>query len=212
MEGKRSKDRTAVRLGLTELPVVELDRERADAARNREKVLEAAERLFRERGAENVSMDDVARAAGVGKGTLYRRFGDRSGLAFALLNARESEFQEECIRGAPPLGPGAPPEERLIEFGRRLLAYVEERGDLVLAAQSGAPGRRGASPVYTFYSTHVALLLRELDPELDAEYTAHALLSTLSAQSILMLRLEQEMPRERIAAGYEALVRALARG
>jgi AcrR family transcriptional regulator len=175
-------------------------------------VLEAAERLFRERGADDVSMDDVARAAGVGKGTLYRRFGDRSGLAFALLNARESEFQEDCIRGAPPLGPGAPPEDRLIAFGRRLLEYVEDRGDLVLAAQSGTPGRRGASPVYSFYTTHVALLLRELDPELDAEYTAHALLSTLSAQSILMLRREHEMPRERIAAGYDALVRALARG
>ena len=39
-------------------------------------------------------MDAVAEAAGVGKGTLYRRFGDRNGLAYAILDEREREFQE----------------------------------------------------------------------------------------------------------------------
>src|SRR4051794_39789351 len=67
--------------------------ERADAARNRERILEAAERLFAEQGVPNVSMDDIAACAKVGKGTLYRRFGDRGGLALALLDAREAEFQ-----------------------------------------------------------------------------------------------------------------------
>src|SRR3954454_3811127 len=57
--------------------------ERADAARNRRKVLAAAEELFAARGVAAISMDDVAAAAGVGKGTLYRRFGDKSGLASA---------------------------------------------------------------------------------------------------------------------------------
>ena len=73
--------------------------ERADAARNRRKILEAAQTLFAERGVECVSMDDVARAAHVGKGTLYRRFGDRASLAFALLDERERALQEACIRG-----------------------------------------------------------------------------------------------------------------
>src|SRR5438874_797892 len=81
--------------------------ERADAARNRRKILEAAQALFAERGVDQVSMDDVARAAQVGKGTLYRRFGDRASLAFALLDERERALQEWIIRGEPPLGPGA---------------------------------------------------------------------------------------------------------
>src|SRR5262249_15009929 len=64
-------------------------RERADAARNRARALAAAEQLFAARGVTAVTMDDVATAAGVGKGTLYRRFKDKSGLAAALLNDRE---------------------------------------------------------------------------------------------------------------------------
>ena len=54
-------------------------------------------------------MDQVAAAAGVGKGTLFRRFGDKSGLAAALLDARERVLQEAVLFGPPPLGPGAPP-------------------------------------------------------------------------------------------------------
>src|SRR6185312_10778811 len=76
--------RTAVRLNIrTTVRIVDLNLaasaapiERADAARNRRKVLAAAEGLFATRGVAAVSMDDVAAAAGVGKGTLYRRFGD----------------------------------------------------------------------------------------------------------------------------------------
>ncbi|MDX6646530.1 MAG: hypothetical protein QOK40_2257, partial [Miltoncostaeaceae bacterium] len=83
--------------------------ERADAARNRARALEAAARLFDEQGVENVSMDAIAEAACMGKGTLYRRFGDRAGLALALLDERERRLQESILRGPPPLGPGAPP-------------------------------------------------------------------------------------------------------
>jgi len=46
-------------------------------------------------------------AAGVGKGTLIPRFGDRAGLAVALLDERERELQERILSGRPPLGPGA---------------------------------------------------------------------------------------------------------
>ena len=95
-------------------------RERADAARNRVKVLAAAEELFARHGPDCVSMEAIAAAAGVGKGTLFRRFGDRAGLARALLDDRERRLQDDMIRGEPPLGPGAPPCERLIAFGRLL--------------------------------------------------------------------------------------------
>ncbi|MFC7584972.1 TetR family transcriptional regulator [Nonomuraea antimicrobica] len=82
--------------------------ERADAARNRAKILAAAGEIVLARGVEALAMADVAAAAGVGVGTLYRRFGDRSGLAYALIDEREREFQASFIEGPPPLGPGAP--------------------------------------------------------------------------------------------------------
>src|ERR1700709_1977778 len=108
------------------LPVVDGEPgERADAARNRRRILVAAERLFEAQGVEQVSMDAIACEAGVGKGTLFRRFGDRAGLVLALLDGGTREFQDALIRGKPPLGPGAPPVERLIAFGHGFIDLLE---------------------------------------------------------------------------------------
>ena len=112
-----------------QLPLIEDDPlERADAARNRARILCSAARLFDERGIECVSMDDIADAAGVGKGTVFRRFGSRSSLAQAVLSERERAFQEHIVRGTPPLGPGAPPRERLSAFGEGLLDHLHAHG------------------------------------------------------------------------------------
>ena len=146
----------------TDLPVLGSEpHERSDAARNRRKVLEAASRLFECHGAANVSMEAVAAEAGVGKGTLFRRFGDRASLARSVLEQREIDLQEGMIRGPAPLGPGAPAYERLCAFGRAYLDFLERHGDLILAAEFGVPGLRLAHPVYAFYRTHVTLLLNE---------------------------------------------------
>src|SRR5438552_1410926 len=90
------------------LPIAGERRERADAVRNRELVLQAARELFAERGVENVTMDEVARRAGVAKGTVFHLFGDRSGLALALLDEQERAIQDRLLHGEPSLGPGAP--------------------------------------------------------------------------------------------------------
>jgi AcrR family transcriptional regulator len=60
---------------------------RADAERNRQRILEAAAEVFTERGLD-ATLDDVARHAGVGVGTVYRRFPDKASLADALFNER----------------------------------------------------------------------------------------------------------------------------
>src|SRR3954468_11431835 len=112
-------------------------RVRADAARNRARILEVTSELVAEHGIEGVSMDDVARAACVGTGTLYRRFGDRAGLAFALLDEQTREFQNALIAGPPPLGPGAPASERLQAFGAGYIALLERHSALMAAAAPG---------------------------------------------------------------------------
>src|SRR6202790_4235737 len=151
-----------------DLPQIEPDGfERADAARNRERILCAARRLFDERGASCVSMDEIAEQAGVGKGTLFRRFGSRAALARAVLSERESNFQEAIIRGAPPLGPGACPGDRLIAFGEAVIEMLESHHELLIAAEAG--GERFNSAPYAIYRLHMSLLLREADPDCDAE-------------------------------------------
>jgi AcrR family transcriptional regulator len=183
---------------------------RADAARNRRKVLDAAQRLFERHGVANVSMDAIAREAGVGKGTLFRRFGDRATLAFSVLEESERQFQEALIRGPAPLGPGAPAVERLIAFGRGFIARLEAHGDLMLAAQtSGPPGARFHVGAYGFHRAHVDLLVREAAPGLSAGYVPDVILSALGAELYLHLRHDRGLTPGRIADDYEQLVRAM---
>jgi AcrR family transcriptional regulator len=190
---------------MKELPVVQdAPPERADAARNRGKVLAAAERLVAECGASCVSMDAVAREAGVGKGTLFRRFGDRAGLMQAVLSERERLFQEQIIRGPAPLGPGAPPVERLIAFGQELQRHHADYGELLAAAE--AAGARYRSAPFAFYRTHVSVLVREAAPDADSEYLTDVLLAALGAEHLDYLRRVREMDDERMAAGWADLV------
>jgi AcrR family transcriptional regulator len=183
--------------------------ERADAARNRQRVLAAAHRLFVRDGVACTSMDAIAAEAGVGKGTVFRRFGDRASLAEALLDSSERAFQEAFIRGPAPLGPGAPACERLIAFGRRQLGRYSDEGDLLLAAQTaGTPGRRFGAGPYGAYHAHLALLLSQAAPTIDAQYAAEALLALLSAELILH-QLDRGMTLSRLGDGWEQVVRQI---
>lgn len=188
-----------------ELPVIAEEAvERQDAARNRERILCAARRLFEERGAGCVSMDEVAEAAGVGKGTLFRRFGSRSALAAAVLSERERAFQEAFIRGEPPLGPGAPPAQRLIAFGEAMLDTLEAHSELLLAAEMGPA--HFEHPAFAVHRLHVTLLLGQADPGCDAELIAQMLMAALGAELFIHLRSVRGMEPERIKAGWRDLV------
>jgi AcrR family transcriptional regulator len=152
-------------------------------------------------------MDDIAADAGVGKGTLFRRFGDRASLAHALLDATESEFQEQLIRGEPPLGPGAPPCERVIAFGDAMIDLCVERRDLMVEVQAG--GRWLRTGIYAGYRGHLAYLIAQAAPEQDAEYASDALMSMLRADLVHHLVLDRGMPAERLKAGFRALATSL---
>ena len=162
----------------------EAPQERADAARNRGRILDAAANLIDERGVEAVSMDDVAAAAGVGKGTLYRRFGDKAGLGVAILDARERDLQEAILRGPPPLGPGAPPRERLHAFIDAYLDYLGRNLDLVLMCETAGSGARYRSGVYSGWRRHAEVLLTNCavdEPGLRADFLLAALGADLHA-------------------------------
>ncbi|MDR8414992.1 TetR/AcrR family transcriptional regulator [Nonomuraea sp. 3-1Str] len=179
-------------------------KERADASRNRATVLDAAARLFAAHGVEAVSMDQVAKAAGVGKGTLFRRFGDKSGLAAALLDARERVLQEAILYGPPPLGPGAGPAERLAAFVDAYLDYLLEHLAVIRMSETGSPGARYRIGAYRFWHRHVAILLGGTP---DPDHSAHALLAALSAVHVTALL--PELGERRIRAGVLRLARSL---
>ena len=197
-----------VPLPLTTAPLPE--RERADARRNRERILCAAARLVDEHGIDCVSMDDVAAAAGVGKGTLYRRFGDRWTLLRALIEEPERDFQEELIRGEPPLGPGAPPVERLRAFGAGQLGLLENHARLMFAGDKILAGRHD-HPVYAFHRVHLAYLLREiLGDGARTDYLVDALLAALAPDLFLYQREVRGMSLEDLIDGWQTLADAVA--
>jgi AcrR family transcriptional regulator len=175
-------------------------KERADAARNRAAVLDAAARLFAAQGIAAVSMDAIAAAAGVGKGTLFRRFGDKAGLAVALLDARERDLQERILRGPAPLGPGAPAPERLRAFLAAHLDHVLDNLDLVRVSETASPGARYRVGSYRFWHRHAALLLGEARPDLrDLDHAAHDLLAGHAAEHLAALL--PDLGAERLRAG-----------
>jgi AcrR family transcriptional regulator len=183
--------------------------ERCDAARNRALLLDAAALLVAERGADAVTMDAVAARAGVGKGTVFRRFGSRSGLMHALLDHTESELQQAYLHGPPPLGPGADPIERLVAYGRARLAMVEVQGD-VLRAVENSPELRFGGPARQVSLVHVRTLLSQAGTPGDLALLAQSLLAPLEASLVLHQVRALHMLIDRIADAWEDLVRRIA--
>jgi len=195
---------------LPELPVVASEpAERADAARNRRRVLAAADRLFARDGVSCTSMDAIAAEAGVGKGTLFRRFGDRASLVRAVLGDRERAFQDAFIRGEPPLGPGAPPAERAVAFGEGMLDLLEQHAELMVAGKFLRPEGTVRSGPQAVYHVHLATLVRAAAPDLDAALVADTLLAGLDAELFLHQRRGRELGLEELKRGWAALVRRL---
>lgn len=153
-------------------------------------MLEAADRLFAELGVKNVSLDAIAAAAGVGKGTVFRRFGDRAGLAVALLDEREQELQAKILTGPPPLGPGAPAVERVTAFLDAYLDLLDRHVELFMDSENASDGARYRIGSYRLWHRHIAMLVEEARPELDADYTAHVILAPLAADLHSALRTE----------------------
>jgi AcrR family transcriptional regulator len=179
--------------------------ERRDAARNRVALLEAAERLVATRGIDAVTMDAVAAEAGVGKGTVFRRFDSREGLMAALLNHSETEWQASVISGPPPLGPGAEPWERLLAFGRSRLETTIMHAELIRAA--GRAGIRSYA-AYSFVAMHVRYLLGELRVTGDLQLLAVALLALLEAPILDQIVLDG-IAVDRVYDGWVDLARRI---
>jgi AcrR family transcriptional regulator len=190
------------------LPLAGQRRERGDAVANRQRILDAARALLAERGVNETTMDAVACAAGVGKGTLFRRFGDRAGLMEALLDESMRAFQDAFLSGPPPLGPGAPASVRLEAFVDELVRLMDTQLELSVAAdRAAAPGTR--MRIHGALALHVRALLAEIDPSLDAEVVADLLLGAIAAGVLHHLRRERGVGLPAVQSAARALLRGL---
>lgn len=179
---------------------------RADAARNREKVLAAARELFERRGVANVTIDEIARAAGVGKGTVFHRFGDRAGLVMALVDDEERALQERILRGDPPLGPGAAPADRMVALVDALVDLLERYGDLLRDSEASRAGARYDAGAYAAWHQHATMLIAEARPGDDAPVLAHLLLAPLAAEHFTHLTEHDDIDLDRLRAALRHVV------
>jgi AcrR family transcriptional regulator len=184
-------------------------RERSDAAANRERILCAARKLLAEQGSDALTMQAVATAAGVGKGTVFHRFGDREGLTQALIDDYMREFQDAFLTGPPPLGPGAPPTERLEAFVVELVALQADHLELALAAE--APVRTELAPVYATLAIHIAALVHGIDPTLDQTIVAGFILSAIAPLVLHRMRSVLGVDTATLQASARALLQGLTR-
>jgi AcrR family transcriptional regulator len=189
-----------------DLPV-SVPQERGDAARNRVLLLDAARRLIAEHGADAVTMDDIAGAAGVGKGTVFRRFGSRAGLMMVLLDEDEQASQQAFMFGPPPLGPDAPPLDRLLAFGRARLRFAHTHRELLVAANRDPQSRFGAAAMVLH--THVRMLLAAAGTTGDLDAQTDALLVLLEADYVEHQLMERDQSLQALGDAWESLARKL---
>lgn len=189
--------------------------ERADAARNREHLLQVARDMIAEHGVDKVTMDALAERAGLGKGTVFRRFGTRAGIFHALVDSDERAFQQAVLAGPPPLGPGADPVQRLVAYGRARIVFLVDHHAIVRAAldhRQMVPA--GGEHVLT--RLHIRMLLTQARLDIaDLDTLSLQLTAALEGPLLLYLAMSEsaETPRaaSSLADSWQALIERVCR-
>lgn len=193
--------------------------ERSDATENRRKILAVTERLFAERGIDNVTMTEIAEEAGVGKGTLYRRYQHKGELCLALLEENSAAFQNEILGGFGAEGRATTPLGRLYMFIDRQLDFIEQHHNLLHGAFVSMTEQRGQDlyrgPAYDSFHLIMVVLLKdaiasgECRADLDVEYIADALLAPVQIGLYVHQRHLLGFSLDRIKAGMQQLIRGI---
>jgi AcrR family transcriptional regulator len=189
--------------------------ERADAARNRLHLLATARQMLAEQDPARLTMDGLAERAGLGKGTVFRRFGSRAGIFQALLDDDERAFQQRVLSGPPPLGPGATPLERLIAYGRARAGFMVSRRDIARAALDGAEPTR-VGPQAPMSQVHIRMLLAQLSLSgVDLDMLTVQLAAALDGPVLLYLSFgeltDADGAEQRIGQAWQDLVERVCR-
>ncbi|WP_328884977.1 TetR/AcrR family transcriptional regulator [Streptomyces sp. NBC_00316] len=178
--------------------------ERADAARNRLRILDAARRLLTADGFADLSLDAVAKEAGVGVGTVYRRFRNRAGVVYALIEDNETCFQEAFTRYCEDGAPSA--HDRLRAFLHGMAELVDDNRELLLLAEASVPAGRYHSAPFRRHHEQIVGMVAELAPGVDADYVADLLLMAYTPGLFDFQRIERGWEVDRIKRGLDALI------
>lgn len=154
---------------------------RADALKNRELLLRTAAELTAQRGIEAVSMSDIAEAAGVGKGTLYRHFRSKTDICLALLNEDQRNLQERTLAR---LRENHDPLDNLRWFLGEVLTFVWDHLPLLYMYEGERSAVTLIHPAHIWWRQTIHGLLTQLHPTGDIDYLTDVLYVLLDAHTI----------------------------
>lgn len=172
---------------------------RADALKNRELLLKTAQRLFAENGVEAVSMSAVAEGAGVGKGTLYRHFPNKSELIQELLDEDQRDLQNRTLARLRELGD---PLDSLIWFMHEAVSFIERHEEILIGSEQ--VGESLSHPAHLWWHRTIKGLLRQINPSLDTDYAADVLYIMLDVRTIHFQKQVKGYDSQRIRDGLTA--------
>ncbi|MDX1993283.1 MAG: TetR family transcriptional regulator [bacterium] len=175
---------------------------RADAVKNRELLLETASRLFTENGVETVTMSQIAQAAQVGKGTLYRHFKDKTELCYALLDHEQRDLQNQTLRR---LRESADIREHLRWFLEQAVRFVVRNDDLLFGGEASTM-MFIQHPAHLWWRQTIRGLLMKIGTRFDVDYAADVLYVMLDVNALRFQRRTLGYDLSRIIAGLHALM------
>ncbi len=187
--------------------------ERRDAMEHRQRILQVAQHLFAKHGVHAVSMHQIAKAAGVGQGTLYRRYAHKGDLCMDLLQEQHERLLTD-ISTLFRAKANAPALERLDGLLSLIVAFLEEQGALLspvaLIEMRETMCHKDVEeqhlPFYlSLHSIFDELLTEAVERKelstLDTSFTADAILVTLNPMFYHMQRQERSLSSEQILQG-----------
>jgi len=176
---------------------------RADAVRNRDSLLQAATTLFDKHGVECVTMSAIAKAAGVGKGTLYRHFNDKADLCHALLDEDMRTFQQQTLEHLRESDSALAQLRWFVAEGAH---YVVKHSELLreAALQGGLASLQ--HPAHLWWRQTIQALLERVQPNGDTAYMADTLYLMLDVRTIRFQRRALNYDVPRIVAGLHLLL------
>lgn len=178
--------------------------QRRDATANRKRILDTARALFDSEGAENISMNRIAQAAGIGAGTLYRHFDNKAELCLALLGHRLEEIALEM--GSLARTAEHDPSGTLFTMVERYIAFKEDYIPLFRIMEQAGEQFSGItrSPFYETvrqpFVDYFSAISPDGDGALDAVFRADILMAALSGDFLRYERVDRHLSIEEIAA------------
>lgn len=171
---------------------------RADAVKNRALLLETARDLFERKGVESVSMTELAQAAGVGKGTLYRHFNNKAEVCYALLDHEQRDLQARTLAR---LSANGDPYEDMMIFLADVVRFVVRNDDLLASGLHDGNVSSLTFAAHAWYRQTIHGLLAKLALDADLDYLSDVLYVMVNVDTIHYQRHTLGYDLERIRAG-----------